>query len=334
MDRLGPDGRGAGGRGGDAADGVGAAAGAGRDRPGAALPPRRGPVARVFGVFVLLVVAAGAAAALYVRSRGTVTTAAGSYEEFVFNLAIYRPGEMLRQIFFERIPHLLDEIMVTASFALDLPVGLNVPLAIVLVVAGVALVRRRLAWGLWVAAMLAVMIGVVAVDRYVVSILPFLVYGWWRAMSWINRRLRHPYGDWAFAALLALSTVPNAVKSGGMIIEQRRPDFLVHYKDGRYDTVSKMADHVARHVRDEDVVLAPQKNARVLSYLSRRRVVGTLEPVKVVPSEQPVYVVLDPEDAEQRGWVQSLRLELPDPIESVPRRKQPPLTLHRAVVRE
>jgi hypothetical protein len=289
--------------------------------------------ARWIGILLLLLIVAGTISVIVWRSRGTVTTAAGSYEEFVFNLAIHRPGQLLHQIFFERLPHLLDEIMVTGSFALDLPVGTNIPLAIVLIVLGMALVRQRLAWGLWVAAMIGIMLAVVAVDRYVVSILPFLVYAWWRGMAWVNRRLPHPWGDWAFAVLLAMSTIPNTVKTCGVIIEQRRPNFYAHYKDGRYAALMTMAGHISRHVGEADVVLSRQNQARVLSYLSRRRVVGTLEPVQIHLHEQPVFVVMDPEDPDLRAWIDRLGLTLSEPIETIERRKQS-LTLHRATIRD
>ncbi len=284
----------------------------------------------MLGVLALIVVACGVFLALnlnHVRTGGA-THAIGSYEEFVFNLAIDRPGEMLHQIVVVNIPHVLDEIMTMASFGFDLPLKLNWPLGVVLIVLGVGLVRVRLAWGLWVAATVAMMLLIIATDRYLLAVMPFLVYGWWRGMSWVNRRLRHPFGDWAFAAMLALSIVPNAVKVGGLVIEQHRSDFLAHYKDGRFLPILAMADQVARHVGEDDLVLAPHRPARILAYYSRRAVVGAAEPRWTDPQARPRFVVLDPADEEERARIAALGVALSEPIETIPRPKQPPLTLH------
>jgi hypothetical protein len=204
--------------------------------------------------------------------------------------------------------------------------GLNVLVTLMVLGLGIGLIRQRALWGMWVVATLAMMILVLPHERYCLQMLPLLVFGWWQGLRWINHRLPIHAGNLVFGGLLVLGFVPNVLQVGGIVIEQRRTPFLTYYHDGKYADVFAVAGRIrSSSVPADAVILAPDKSARIISYLSKHTVVERNDLVRYIAWPEwsrPIYVVDDPEDADFQAWLKELGVGPTEPVGSATGRLQ------------
>ncbi|MEM8873237.1 MAG: hypothetical protein AAGD32_03165 [Planctomycetota bacterium] len=154
---------------------------------------------------------------------------------------------------------------------------------------GLVMVTRRVPlWGVTAWLLIGTTVVLSAAPRYYLMILPVLWLGWvlfaQQVWHWTDRWLRSPGGrKWerklppnfaGFAMCLVILLVPltNAASIVNLIWEQRQPDFLNNYAEGKYLPMIEAAGVVAAHTDPDDIVIAP--GPRVLSYFARRTVIG------------------------------------------------------------
>ncbi len=157
-----------------------------------------------------------------------------------------------------------------AAFGLDLGPGLNTLGGIIVIALGIALVRRRMLWGVFIAALIIAMIIHMPDVRYFVPILPLMVYGWWRAARALAERVDPARAGLVLTIALGLWIAPNLVRTCRFIYEQRQTPFLEHYNDGKYVSLAKVAEHLKATLPADAVVLADASS--VLNYYSGYKV--------------------------------------------------------------
>jgi hypothetical protein len=184
----------------------------------------------------------------------------------------------------------------------------NIAGAIATLGLGLALWRKRSLWGMWVAATVLMMIAVLPNERYFLQVLPLLILAWWQGLQWLNHRLPAAAGNIVFAVLLTLGFAPNFAHVIGVVIEQRQIPFMDHYHDGKWRPLVAAADRISQ-LAPQAVVLAPDKTARILSYLSRRTVVEQNDyqiEVGWPPRGGYVFALVNPNDASFTQWLTNL----------------------------
>jgi hypothetical protein len=247
-----------------------------------------------------------------------------------------------------------DRQIAKAAFGMPLGTPLNLVLNVTVIGLGVALVRVRPLWGMFVLTTVGIVLLVPKPqERYFLPVLPLLVYGWWGGIRWVNHRLPARWANWAFLGLFALGAVPNGAQVIGFAAEQRYVPFLRNYKEGRYASVYEAADLVHRNTPPSGAVtspettwvLVPQKFARIITYFTGRYAIEPDDGTPLNPwiddAWRRVYV-LEPSDPDKRDpadkrpsvheWLAARQFEVvPDVIATV-ENKDPgarePWTLH------
>ena len=239
----------------------------------------------------------------------------GNYEDSLFEVKFSHLSTLAHDMIFQNAPRLFEASLCQALFGARLGAGLNTLAGITVLGLGVSLFWHRPLWGLWVAMTVAmVLVAVEPMDRYFLQVLPLLVFAWWSAIKWINHRIPGRWGNWIFAGLFCLGGAVNLMRGGEFIVEQRWIPFLNHYKEGRFVGIHRVAGLLRDRVPADGRVLAPPKQARILSFLSHRHVIEpTPENRSIDPARQPVYV-LEPIDEPVRQWLAQAPAHLGPPI--------------------
>ena len=197
----------------------------------------------------------------------------------------------------------------------DLGTSVNIIGGAATLVLGIALVRRRALWGLWIAATVVMMIVVLPHERYFLEALPLLVLGWWNGLRWLNHRLPQPIGNLIFFSLAGMGFVPNFLQVHRLIVEQRTAPFLAHYHGGTYQQLAVAARRIEMaNLPANCIILAPEKTARILSFYSHHNVIESNEQGDDLrpgadwppPHGRRVYVLADPADRAFNDWLGSL----------------------------
>lgn len=203
---------------------------------------------------------------------------------------------------------LFNEVLPEALLGQDIPPPLSWAVSAGVVVTSLLAVRARLLW--------AVLLGVFALQwlvfladaRYVVPLLPILIYAGWRLLIAGCERLpgRVPgLGMWrnlAFGFVLVCVAGSNLVGVGFVIAEQRAGPFYETYRNGKYAAVLEVADAVrddSRGLEDAVVVTAWPVRAE-LSVLSGRPVWEVLD--DSLPADAAVFAVVPAGDEFPSGW--------------------------------
>jgi hypothetical protein len=250
---------------------------------------------------VALIAVVGAAIFYSLDPRRAGQNVLGEYEQEILQRTFHQTGEVMRIALFENIPELFHESLAQSMFGQQLgPLGPIV--AIVVFSVAIGLARRRPMWGLWVASTVLMMIIVLPHDRYLLAVLPLLVYSWWLIIVWVNRKLPGTWGNLAAAFMIYFGLVYNGLQIGRTIIEQRHIPFLAYYQDGQCQALADMGARIHTIVPKDAFVLAPKKTARILSWYSNRLVVESNDLPAIDPKQQDVYVMVDPEDQESKLW--------------------------------
>jgi Dolichyl-phosphate-mannose-protein mannosyltransferase len=252
-----------------------------------------GIIAGVVGLFVLL---DPRRAAGHVLPMG--------YEQYAINQLSQLSG--LRLTATANIRALLDPILVKSAFGMRLLPGMNSVFGIAVAASAVALIARRLLWGLWVILTLAAVILFVSNDRYLLAILPLMVLGWWNLVRKINLQLSGRLGSAIALLLLTLGTAPNITQIVDTIYHQRLHPFLAEYRDGKYEPFARIAPDVAQDTGPQDVILCPTKSARMIAFLADRMCVEENEPYS---GADHLFVIIDPLDVEFVPWLRSENIQ-------------------------
>ena len=234
----------------------------------------------------------------------------GNYEDAIFNVKFSHFSTLMHDMVFDYIPRFFQGTLAQALFGARFFPGVNAIIGVIVLGLGISLFWHRPLWGLWFAMTIAMMlIAVKPLDRYFLQVLPLLVFAWWSAIRWVNRSVDRGWGNRIFLALFVLGGTTNLLRDGEFIIEQRRPQFLSYYKEGRFASIDRLAKLLKNRAEAEAFVVAPPKQARIITFLSRRRAVEMTPDKRVDPRRQTVYV-LEPLDDSVRQWLANVRVHL------------------------
>ena len=287
---------------------------------------------------------AAVAAAAAVTVGVTFHRLGGDYER-VFLDAMNNPGEVTRVMFRRNLPEVLHPGAAEAVFGVDwghlkrgnvLPLG-AIP-SLLSIAAGVALIRRRLLWGVWVAMSVVMMLVTLVEVRYFLQVLPLLLYGWWLMLVAADRALAARLGSrlpWLTAApvvVFASMVGVNAGRAAYLAMEQRSVPFLEGYRRGKYSMVPELTKLLETQTPPGAWVLVPERQlGRILTFMSRRHAVEPGPLAQLNPEVQTVYV-LEPLEADVRAWMPLLRIGVGEPVGPVLRgRRGRQWQLHKAV---
>jgi hypothetical protein len=227
----------------------------------------------------------------------------GNYEDAVFNVKFSHFSTLLHDMVFDYAPRFFNGTLAQALFGARFLPGIDAVIGIIVLALGISLFWHRPLWGLWFATTIGMMlVAVKPLDRYFLQVLPLLVFAWWSAIRWLNKTIPGRWGNRIFLALFVLGGTTNLLRDGEFIIEQRRPQFLNYYKEGRFASIDRLGRLLREQVGENDIVLAPPKQARIITFLSHRRTVEMTPENRVNPALQTVYV-LEPLDEPVKQWL-------------------------------
>lgn len=283
----------------------------------------RGPV-RWPPILIGLTVVAAAALFWRYDPRHGGSASMGEYEDGLFNVTFAHLGAMFQRMAGDYIPKLFEKTLSQALFGARLGPGFSELAGAAVVVVSATMLRNRPLWFLWVAMTFVIMlVAIEPLDRYFLEVLPLLVFAWWQGIRWLNLRLAglkaarlRVSQEWAnriFIGLFILGGTTNLMRTGEFIVEQRRRPFLSLYKDGRYASQKQVARLLREHVGEGEWVLASPRFARILTFFSRRNVVGPLAQVPLDPGAGNVYV-LEPLDDDARRKLDQLQAGIGPPV--------------------
>jgi hypothetical protein len=254
---------------------------------------------------------------------------AGGYELYAINQLSQR--HVFWPTVSANVRALLDGTLAKGAFGM--PLGskwVNALFGVVVAASAIALIAKRLLWGLWVILTLVPLILFVSSDpRYLLPILPIMVLGWWNLVRAIDARIPGRMGNALVLFLLTLGMAPNIAQVIGMVYHQRLHPFLAEYKDGKYEPFAHIAPDVARETGPDDVVFCPAKSARMIAFLADRM---CFEENEAHPAAEHFYVIVDPTDGEYLRWLRKQHIQPEGKIlaSAVRRRNQPGIYLMRA----
>ncbi len=273
------------------------------------------------------------------------------YEEFVVQSVAANLGAHISTNLGEMLKIAVTDAMLQVRFGL-----LNIPISLLLIALAVGLVRRRVLWGLFVAANVLMLLVIQPMDRYFLPIMPLLTFGWWLFLQWTNNALPRRWGNLAFLALLSLGIGPNFSKVGGVILDQRQralsglgkggldvsikllpapqsmwsqPGRLELHESETYVPTAAIAQQIRHDVEPDAIVLAPHPLGRIVAYLSDRNVADSPSFAWIDLQNHPIYL-LEPADAATLDLLQQNHLQLGPAIATVPNTSHPTWTLHLA----
>jgi len=219
------------------------------------------------------------------------TSSVGGYEDYLLNRKFASLTILLRQIFKENIPGLLESTGVKALFGAPFFWGMNSLASLVVIYLAFWLVRERKLWGVWAIATVLMLCLFKPLDRYFLPVIPLLVFAWWQVLCRLNHRLSYRWGNNLFLTLLIIGGATNILRLGQMItFEQRRTPFIEHYRDGCYASMTNVAKLLETQTGPRDWILVEPKCARILTYLSGRYALEKGDNVLLGP-KQPAFAL-------------------------------------------
>jgi hypothetical protein len=224
----------------------------------------------------------------------------GDYERMLFDPA--RFGDLFHRAVTHNLPKLFEPTVAEAVFAIDLSDAGNVLVSAVLILTSFSLFRAHALWGLLVVMTGAMLVAVEVHVRYLLYILPLLVYAWLRVLMWVDHRFRPGIGDRLFAAFFAFFVVANLVRSGAVVLEQRWVPPLAEYRDGRFASLPELAALIREKTAPDAWILVRHKLGRILTFTSGKFAVEPNEHTQLNPDLQDVYV-LEPIDSREEDKV-------------------------------
>lgn len=214
----------------------------------------------------------------------------------------------------KNLPQLLNEAASEAAFGVDLGPVASVPVSLIVLAAGIALMRRRVLWGLLVLAFTAQWLLFVVADRYFLAILPLLVFGWWQAAA-ANSRLPAPTTAWLPTTALVLWLAPNLVMIGAFIVEQRSGPFYSTYERGKYVHLVEMATWLKAQSPPDALVISSANPSRELAFLSHRAV-KKAQRIDDADRRRSKLYVLEPIDPRTARWLRRQQWQVGPPVDT------------------
>jgi len=145
-------------------------------------------------------------------------------------------------------------------------------------------------------------------DRYFLEALPLMVFAWWSGIRWLNHRLTQPWADRVFVALFVLGGTVNLLRCGQFIVEQRCFPFRDYYLEGRYASIERVSALVHNRVEPQAWVMTSPKPARIITFYSRRNVIGPKAEIDLDRAGVPLYL-LDPADDDVLDRFKAIRMK-------------------------
>jgi hypothetical protein len=249
------------------------------------------------GIAVFVIVALAGVAFYHFDPRGS---GGGDYEKMLLRPDLL--AERWHRAIHYNLPKLFHPTVAESVFAVDFsPLG-NTLISAVLILTSFSLFRAHVLWGLLVVMTVAMLVAVEVHVRYLLFVLPLLVYAWFRVLMWVDQRFPRKIGDRLFALVLLVFVGTNMVRCGKIIIEQRwLPSPLAAYKSGRFESLPQIAGAVREKTEPKAWILVRHKLGRILTFSSGRYAVEPDGGTNLVPRLQPVYV-LEPVDANESKY--------------------------------
>ena len=189
-------------------------------------------------------------------------------DDLIHNTSTHFAG-LVRQAVAENVPELCESTLAKVLFGCPIGPGLNTLAAILVVGLGVWLLRYRMLWGLWVLGTIAMLLVFKPLDRYVLEVLPLLVFAWWSCLRKLHAKLPPRWADLVLLGLL-MAACTNLARLGQMVVEQRRVPFLEHYHSGRYASLPDIGKLLRRETPPNAAILVGSKEGRVIAWVGRR----------------------------------------------------------------
>jgi hypothetical protein len=199
---------------------------------------------------------------------------------------------------------LFTDALAEALFGVDFGF-MAAPLCLMALACALILIRVRLLWFVLIFTFICQWLLIMVTERYCLPILPLLIFAWWRGAVWLEPRLPTRWAVPILALMMALLVVPNAIRIGDVLLEQRSVPFIACYKDGRYDSPSRLAEWIRPNTEPDAMIFAPRKYCPVIFYRSDRHTVSSVTRdlrratfvYAALPADSPV-----PEALVQRRW--------------------------------
>jgi hypothetical protein len=255
------------------------------------------------GIAVFVIVALAGVAFYHFDPRGS---GGGDYEKMLLRPDLL--AERWHRAIHYNLPKLFHPTVAESVFAVDFsPLG-NTLISAVLILTSFSLFRAHVLWGLLVVMTVAMLVAVEVHVRYLLFVLPLLVYAWFRVLMWVDQRFPRKIGDRLFALVLLVFVGTNMVRCGKIIIEQRwLPSPLAAYKSGRFESLPQIAGAVREKTEPKAWILVRHKLGRILTFSSGRYAVEPDGGTNLDPRLQPVYV-LEPVDANESKYESEERM--------------------------
>jgi len=248
-----------------------------------------------------LIIAAGAIFFFSDPRRGT-SGVVSQYEYYLLE-KFSHPGHTLHDLFVVNLPELCESALAKAFFGCPIMPGFNTLAAILVFALSCWLLWYRALWGLFSLATIGTLLIFKPLDRYMLPVIPLLIFAWWNFLLWLHKKLPAKWADLALLALLIVGVSTNLARLGQMVVEQRRVPFLLHYHDGRYVSLNQLGDMVRRYTNRRDQILVGPKVARILTYVGHRTALRASNDAAVDP-DVPIYALIGPSwDEDGKGKV-------------------------------
>ena len=248
---------------------------------------------RRFGAaFVSTLMIAVVAIAVYAMDPRRGATGMDRYEEQVIQ-HVSNFGQWLRECVQPNFEEFCHSTLPTTFFGFSFSRSGDFVVSAVLLSLCVWLFRVRPLWAVWVLAVTCTMVGVVPSSRYLLPLMPLLLLAWWNLARYANLRLGRRYGFLVAGAMITL-LVPGMIRSWGTVwYEQTARPFVARYHHGKFEAVEDMAQLIRRNTPPDALIVCGDSNAGILTYLTRRDVVETWDPVVSALAPRPVFIVID-----------------------------------------
>ncbi len=188
---------------------------------------------------------------------------------------------------------------------MDLGLGVNTLMSLVAIAIGLSLFRYRLMWGLLYLFTILIMLAVLPRDRYFLPVLPLIVFGWWKFLVFVERRLPERWGAVCVLLLFFVGSATNVAKIAAWVGQQHVRPFYAKYDHGRWLDFPELGRTLNDTVRPDGWVLSPPRYDRILTFYSDRNVTNPAD-IRAdsagVGKRQTRYI-LNPQDPAIVAWM-------------------------------
>jgi len=272
--------------------------------------PQRKPYLVLIGVSIATIIAIRL---LDPRGLGQLTndervTAVMIFEQF---------GQTLRGAVTRNLPNLLSDVTIQAMIGNKLGhMAVNIGMSIVMLAAGVWLIRKHFLWGGMVILFVLQWVLFLPDVRYFLPILPFLIFAWWQLAILVERKCHPHIGPGAMILMMVLLIGMNLGRTIGHIVNPRAEPFIGVVPTHRFRGVLQMSEHIRNHVPPEAVIISSVNTNKALTYFSDRLVSSGQHHQAIRKTTAPIYVVR-PLDANVRNWLVKRKYEFEPAIARV-----------------